>query len=292
MTLESFCKTESEATAALEHLATHLFNTHGLTLQPQKTLVLKNSDYIKRFTMSGERAEIESLGAKLQELLEAAGWEDEYEEEIDYEDLPEETQEEVNKLNLLEVLREQLSADRIDPIVSSFVLHRMKQLGLSEASTLVLEHIDKLFPVIDPAVRYLESLRSASDKSRKRIGKRVLQSLKKGATGSYERMCLLSVFTKGIEFDNEDRFERLYNEANDKDARRELMLALGRSHKKHWFQARRQEAAAMDAWSKRAFIAGYSCVSKDVRSPFYRSLRKGADILEESIIIWADANPF
>ncbi len=68
----------------------------------------------------------------------------------------------------------------------------------------MLEHIDKLFPVIDSAVRYLESLRNTSDQSRKKSsGKRVLQSLKKGATGSYERMCLLSLFTKGIEFDNE-----------------------------------------------------------------------------------------
>ncbi len=126
-----FCKTESEATAALEHLATHLFNTHGLTLQPQKTLVLKNSDYVKAAFHHERRARgNESLGAKLQELLEAEGWDDEYEEEIDYDDLPEETQEEVNKLNLLEVLREQLLADRIDPIVSSFVLHRIKQLGL------------------------------------------------------------------------------------------------------------------------------------------------------------------
>jgi hypothetical protein len=287
-----FCKTEGDATAALEHLASHLFNVHGLTLQPQKTLVLTKGDYLKRFTMSGERAEIESLGAKLQDLLEAAGWEDEYEEEIDYEDLPEATQEEVDKLNLLEVLKEQLAADRIDPIVCSFVLHRMRQLNLTEASVLVLKNIEKLFPVIDSAVRYIESLRSMSDKSRKNVGQRVLRSLKKGATGSYERMCLLSLFTKGTEFDNEDRFEQLYDETNDKDARRKLMLALGRSQKRHWFQARRQEVAAMDAWSKRAFIAGYSCVTKEVRSPFYRSLRRGADILEESVIRWADANPF
>ena len=62
-----FCKSEADATLALENLASHLFNTHGLTLQPMKTLVLKKSDYVKRFTMSGERAEIESLAAKLQE---------------------------------------------------------------------------------------------------------------------------------------------------------------------------------------------------------------------------------
>jgi hypothetical protein len=287
-----FCKSEADATLALEQLASHLFNTHGLTLQPMKTLVLRRDDYVRRFAMSGERAEIESLGAKLQDLLEAAGWEDEYEEEIDYDDLPEKTREEVDKLNLLEVLKEQISAERIDPIVSSFVLHRMKQLGLSDASKIVLENIDKLFPVIDSAVRYLESLRDIDATSRRAIGNRVLRSLNKGATSSYERMCLLSLFTRGVEFDNENQFEKLYGRCTDPAARREIMLALGRAKKTHWFQARRQEVSALDAWSRRAFIAGYSCIARDVRGPLYRSLRGGADILEQSVIDWVNANPF
>ncbi len=287
-----FCKSEGDATLALEHLASHLFNTHGLTLQPLKTLVLKKEVYMRRFTSSGERAEIESLGAKLQELLEEAGWEDEYEAEIDYDDLPEETRVEVDKLNLLEVLKEQISAERIDPIVTSFVLHRMRQLGLFEATNIVLDNIDKLFPVIDSVVRYLESLRGIGSAASRRIGKRVLQSLRKGAISSYERMCLLSLFTKGREFDNEDEFEKLYDRCTDNAARREIMLALGRAKKNYWFQARRQGVAELDAWSRRAFIAAYSCVSVDVRSPFYRSLRGGADILEKSVITWANANPF
>lgn len=257
-----FCRSEADSTLALEHLASHLFNTHDLTLQPMKTLIVRKDEYLKRFTMSGERAEIESLGAKLQELLESAGWEDEYEEEVDYDDLPEETQEEVDKLNLLEVLKEQIAAERVDPIVTSFVLHRMRQLGLSEASTVVLDSLGKLLPVIDSAVRYLESLRDLNPASRKRIGKRVLESLKKGATGSYERMCLLSLFTNGVEFDNEGAFERLYNKWNDTGTRREVMLALGRAKKVHWFQARRQGATELDAWSKRAFIAGYAVSRK------------------------------
>jgi hypothetical protein len=287
-----FCTSEADATLSLEHLASHLFNVHGLTLQPMKTLVLKKSAYIKRFTMSGERAEIESLGTKLQELLEAAGWEDEYEREIDFEGLPEETQEEVRKLNLMEILKEQIAAERIDPIVTSFVLHRMKQLGLSEAGTIVLDRMDKLFSVIDSVVRYLESLRDINPASRRRIGKRVLQSLNKGATSSYERMCLLSLFTKGVEFDNEDEFEKLHDKWQDNATRREVMFALGRAKKAYWFQARRQGLNELDAWSRRAFIAGYSCVADVARKPYYRSLRGGTDILEKSVINWADANPF
>jgi hypothetical protein len=155
---------------ALEHLASHLFNTHGLTLQPAKTVIVKKAEYTERFTMSGERAEIESVSTKLQDLLEAAVWEDEYEEEIEYDDLPEETREEIDKLNLIEILKEQISAQRLDPIVTAFVLHRLKQLGLADASSVVLANIRALFPVIDSAVRYLESLRDMSAGLRKRVG--------------------------------------------------------------------------------------------------------------------------
>jgi hypothetical protein len=106
-----FCKSRGEARRALEHVASHLFETHGLTLQPAKTLIVAKDEYVRRFAMSGERAEIESLSSKLQDLLEAAGWEDEYEEEIEYDDLPDDTREEIDKLNLLEVLEEQLDGD-------------------------------------------------------------------------------------------------------------------------------------------------------------------------------------
>lgn len=51
-----FCTSEVQARRALEHLAMHLFETHGLTLQPAKTEILTKQEYLRRFTESGERA--------------------------------------------------------------------------------------------------------------------------------------------------------------------------------------------------------------------------------------------
>lgn len=167
------------------------------------------------------------------------------------------------------------------------------EYSADEASPVVLDNIARLFPIIDSVVRYLESLRDTNVSLRRRMGKRVLQNLKKGATSSYERICLLSLFTQGAEVDNENEFERLYDRWTDNGARRKIILALGRAKKIHWFQARRQGVAELDPWSRRAFIAGYSCcLPPDVRTPFYRSLRGGADILERAVIDWAGAHPF
>jgi len=115
-----FCASEVQAMKALEHIAMHLFETHGLTLQPAKTEILTKEEYLRRFTESGQRAEIENLTSRLQDLLEEAGWEDEYEEEIDYDSLPEETRVEIDRLNLVEVLREQLERERIDGVIVGF----------------------------------------------------------------------------------------------------------------------------------------------------------------------------
>jgi hypothetical protein len=288
-----FCRSEGDARRALEYLAIHLFENHGLTLQPMKTVVVPKAEYVERFAVSGERVEVESVTGKLQDLLEAAGWEDEYDDEIEYDDLPDEIKQEVDKLNLVQVLQEQIELDRSDPVVMSFILQRLRQLGIDDAARIVLKNLGKLHHVIDSVVRYLESLRDLNGPLRKRIGAKVIAAARRATTGSYERGCLLSLFTKGREFDNEERFEVLCEELReDAAAQRELMLALGRAHKEHWFQTRRRQLAELQPWSRRAFIAGFSCVSKDAREPFYRSLRSGVDILEKAVIKWASDYPF
>lgn len=287
-----FCRSERDAREALEHLAMHLFETHGLTLQPMKTLLVPKSEYVGRFAVSGERTEMESLTSRLQDLLEAAGWEDEYEEEIEYDDLPDDIREEVDRLNLVHVLEEQVALERSDPVILGFVLHRLRQLGIEEASKIVLTNLHKLYHVIDSVVRYLESLRRLSQTTRTRIGAKVIAAARKPTTSIYVRMCLLSLFTHSEEFDNQNRFEKLFAEFQDSPTRRELMLALARAHKSHWFHARKRNLGELEPWSRRAFIAGASCLAGDARGPFYRSLREGADVLERAVIKWASDNPF
>lgn len=224
--------------------------------------------------------------------MDEAGWENEYEDEIDYDSLPEDTQEEIDRLNLVQVLTEQLEMERIDPVIVGFVLYRLRQLGIDDGAGVVLENLDKLSPVIDSVVKYLESLRDLDRRSRYRIGRVVLAAARRSTTGAYERMCLLSLFTKGPEFDNENAFERLYEASAEPAVRREIILALGRAHKAYWFQARRRLIDQFDPWSRRAFIAAYSCTPQEQRTPFYRSLRDTGDVLDKAVMKWAADHPF
>jgi hypothetical protein len=79
-----FCGTEAEARSALEHLARTLFENHGHTLQPDKTDILQARHYLARFDISHERLEAESLTGRFHELIEEAGFDDDYHADLDY----------------------------------------------------------------------------------------------------------------------------------------------------------------------------------------------------------------
>ncbi len=211
---------------------------------------------------------------------------------MDLEDLPQDIREEIDRLNMVEVLKEQIDAEQQDVVVVRFVLHRLRQLEIEDAVDDVLESLDKLRPAIDEVVEYLSELRDADRRIRLRIGRKVLTASKLPSNGSYERMCLLSLFTKDDEFNHADRFEQLYDRFSDPVTRRELILAMGRAGLDHWFMANRLDYRSLEPWSRRAFLAAFSCVDEDAAVHFYRSLRRGADVLERAVIKWAQSSPF
>jgi hypothetical protein len=124
-----FCRTEADARHRLEFLARQLFELYGLTLQSTKTAIHPVKTYRTRFFVTPERLEAESLETRFEELLKMAGVEHEYGESIDYDDLPEEVQAEIDGLNLAEVVREQIRSEKYDPILVSLLLQRLGQLG-------------------------------------------------------------------------------------------------------------------------------------------------------------------
>jgi len=287
-----FCLNEIEARRALELLAGMLFENHGHTLQPGKTDILTVREYLKRFDISAERVEAESLTSRFHHLMIEAGLNDDYHAGRDYDDLSPEVQEQIDGMNLVALFNEQVGTERSDPVIMRILLHRMAQLNIDDIVDDLLANLESLTHVMDSVVNYLAALRRLDEQRRYSIGKRVLDSLALPTMGTYERFCLISLFTKNSEFNQGGLFESLLTRFPEPAIRRELVLALGRAGQSHWFMANRRGLPAMDPWTRRAFLAGFSCVSSDARSPFYRSLRGGADALETAVIRWAEANPF
>ena len=283
-----FCKDKREAYEKLAFLANVLFENHGLTLQQHKTQIMPLDDFIVRFLSTEKEAEINKLSETFKNIL------DSFYEEIEWDDLSEEQQEEISALNLHGILEEQSELDEIDIPLTRFVLRRLAQLGSKESLDLVLDNIDKLYPVALDVIRYIQGLRDVDKEQRHEIGLRLLKLIGNSITSHLEfhRMWLLSTFTHDSEYDNEELFPAIFSDCPDQFTQREIILALGRSKKDEWFRTRKRKVFDFSHWMRRALLLAGSCLPSDERNHWYQSLEPRLDQLELAVTKWARQNPF
>lgn len=289
-----FCPNEREAHGSLALLANVLFENHALTLQQHKTRILPVEQFQQRYLETGSTKERDSLSERFQEILDEIGIEDWY-EEIDYDDLDEEVQQEIDSLNLGGILNEQIElGDDLDLNVTRFVLRRLAQINDHSCLRPVLENVEGLYPVFKDVLVYVTSMRRVDATYRREVGKYLIGLMDKSVVGhlDYHKGWILNTFTQGEEWDNEDVFATLYNTNTDTFSRRELILALGRAGKDHWFKTRKRDVFRLEPWERRAFLAGASCLPGDESKHWYRSIARRLDPLEKAVVSWAKANPF
>jgi len=288
-----FAKNHGEAYRALAFLAEVLYRNHGLTLQPQKTHVLSSKDFRTRYLSTPEEREIDSLYDKFQQLIRELGLSDPY-EEIDYSDLDQEQQELIDSLNLNELFQEEVEKSDIDFGIIKFVLRRMGQLGDDSLVDEIFDKLDTLYPAFSDIIQYFNNLRNLKTTRYHEIGKRVIDLLGESLVSEleYHRIWALDLFTHTTQWDNEKRFFKMFGEAKDAFSRRKLILAMGRSHQRHWFQSQWRNLANESPWPKRALLAGASCMAPDARKHWYKSIMPQLDELEKAVVKWVKANPF
>lgn len=289
-----FATSYSEAYRHIAFLAEVLFRNHGLTLQPQKTNILKKATFADRFVSTAEDRELDSLHARFHQLMYELGLTNPY-EMIEYDDLDTAHQILVDSLNLSELFREQIEADgELDLGIVKFVLRRMGQLGDDSLVDYILESLDLLHPAFPDIINYFRNLRHLSAEQRQKIGNHVLNLLEDSIISEldYHRMWALDLFTRSTEWENESRFFALLGSARDLLSRRKLILAMGRSSQRHWFQSQWRSLFDEPAWPRRALIAGASCMPPDARRHWYRSIEARLDPLEKAVMKWAKHCPF
>lgn len=288
-----FSPDERTAYIQLAYLANVLYENHGLTLQQNKTMIVP----VERFKIMnmGESGHVrKSLAERFEEILEKLGIEEWY-EPIDYDDLDEDTQKQIDSLNLVGLLKEQLESESdLNLSVTRFVLRRLGQLDDADCVQLVLDNVQRLYPVFPDVLRYLTSIRRYSADERRTIGERLLTLIDENVVGHLEfyRSWILHTFTHDREWDNEDRFVELFNKYSDEFTRRELVLALGRAGQVTWFKSRKRDYNGLSPWVKRAFIRAASCLPGDEARFWYRSVMPQLDELEKVVAKWAQEHPF
>lgn len=288
-----FATSSTDAYRSLAFLANQLYEIHGLTLQPKKTWVMTVDEFRDRYLREPEDREIEALREDFRQLLEDIGVEDAY-ADLEYDDLEDDQKELVDGLNLKAIFEGEAAKDEPDLSVLRFVLRRMGQLGSPELVDSVLAEIESIHPVFPEIVRYLSQLRHLNPGERAEIGQRWLDLLEDSVLTEleYHRTWALNVFAAGTDWNNEERLVPLLAMLPDTHSRRQILLALGRSHARHWFSANRRSLFNESPWVRRAFLAGASCMAEDQRKHWYRSVDARLDVLEKAVVRWVIDTPF
>lgn len=289
-----FFKDKKSAYEGLALLANTLFENHGLTLQQHKTEILDVEKFCQKYLQTERWAEHDSLSEKFRDILDKIGIEDPY-GEIEYDDLEPELQEEIDSLNLQELLREQIDlGERIDYSLTRFVLRRLGQINDQTGIALVLKNIELLYPIFKDVLGYISEIRRITPELRHKIGNYLIGLLENSIVGHlpYHKCWILNIFTHDREWDNEKRFQGLYNSIHDEFSRRELVSAMGRAGQGYWFKSLKRNLSQFGPWEKRAFIAAASCLPGDEAKHWYASIKPSLDKLEQAVVVWVKDNPY
>jgi hypothetical protein len=289
-----FCDSERSAYSALAFLANTLFEHHGLTLQQHKTYIQSREDFLERNGENETDIERRSLSERFEAILQSVGINNPY-SAIDYDDLDEGVQEQIDALNLGEILHEQISStEPLDILITRFALRRLAQLGDQEATANVLANIQRLYPVFKDSLAYLTAIRSALPVEKHATGRRILNLINHDIVGHLEfhRAWILSTFTQNGDWNNAEHFIPIFNRYDDPLTRREAILALGRAGKSEWFKGRKRRYEDFDPLQRRAFLAAASCLPGDEAEHWYRAVAPRLDELEKAVVDWALLTPF
>ncbi len=288
-----FCNSRQEAYKCLARLANALHDSHGLTLQAQKTKILTSQEFIDQILETDEQKEIKSLVDGFDDIIDGLGLQNPY-DPIDYDDLSPEIQAKINGLNLENLLYEQLAKDEIDIPTTKFLINRLGRLKRTEPLDNILAAIDNLHPVLSEIVRYLSEIgEGLSQEKRQEIGALILSKLQDSVVSNLEfnKMQIMSVFAGTNNWGNTERLARYYNFESDAFFRRTVLLALGKSGQDFWLRTKKVSLDQMSVWDKRAFLYAASCFPKDERDHWYNAIQKSRDELERYVMAWASKNP-
>ena len=284
-----FCNSRQLAYQYLILLANTLYNSHGLTLQPQKTKILSSDNFVNDVLETEERKELQSLTDGFEEIASQLGLDNPY-QPIEYDDLAPEFRKQIDGLNLESLLIKQLKSESMDISMMRFLISRLGQLKRTGPLDNLLIDIDKIYPVFAEFVRYLAQVTDIiRPDGREKVGGFLLGKLQNSVVSHLEfhRMLIMSLFAGGREWGNADKLAGYYDVIPDDWFRRCLIIALGKAGQDYWLRAKKPSVENMPPWQKRAFIYAASCFENDEMKHWYYAIRPRLDNLEKYIVTWA-----
>lgn len=275
-----FADTANLAEYGLRVLGETLIQNHGLTLQPAKTKVLSAREYLERHLAPHSEKEAERRA-----VLEVFG-DDPY-EATSYDDLDEDQKKELDAFNLSGMLRDALTeSENVDYREVSFILGRLSALQKPELIPIVLENLERLYPVAHAVASFFSKFTSLDNRMRHEVADALLNPIlhdREAHPSEYYSIWALSVFQQGSDWDHADKLIRIVRETSSDTVRRYASLALASVGTRAEAVALREYLPTGSALSRTAMLLATRRLGRDERKHLRQSLRL-TDSLEKLCI--------
>ena len=276
-----FADSAKNAEYGLRVLGETLFSNHGLTLQAAKTKVLTAADYLERHLTLHSEKEVSRRA-----LLDIFG-DDSY-EITSYEDLDDEKKAEIDAFNLSGMLTDALGEDQnVDYREVAFILGRLSALQKPELIPIVLQNLERLYPVADAVATFFTRFTSLDAGTRRSIAEALLAPIlneRESRPSEYYSIWALSIFEQDNKWDHAEQLIRSFRETSSDSVRRYAALALKAAGTRAEAMALREHLASGSSLCRTAILLATTKLGKDERRHLRQSLRLN-DSLEKLCVV-------
>jgi hypothetical protein len=263
-----FAERIQDAEYGLRVLAETLFQHHGLTLQTAKTKTMAAQEYVERNLTIHSEKEINR-----RKLLELFG-DNEYDLST-YDELDDDEKKEVDAFNLSEMLKEALEGESVDYREVQFILGRLSALQKPELIPIVLENLERLYPVAESVTTFFNQFKSLTPSQASEIGSSLLAPILKmsdARPSEYYSVWILSIFQNHKSWNHADELLRIFRETNSDTVRRFAALALATSGTRSQALAVKEYLGSGSPLCRTASLLATAKLPKDERQYFAKSL--------------------
>ena len=224
-----FAKDFASAQRAIFDLSRWLYEEHELTLQSEKTHILKVEDYSNAM-LSGLEDHLSGKENILSLLLGAYGHNSDQGEAGDVE----KGMDDLRAVELLEMLVDAIAGDdKVDYRVIDFAVRRLLRISLDpqtaeEILAVLVENIEALSPVIENVAKLISALVPKSVQRRGRVARRLLRSTSEIGFIDHHAVWILTVFAQDERWGGKEKLIELFMCSESDAVKRYAALAAAR----------------------------------------------------------------
>ncbi|SHJ88517.1 RNA-directed DNA polymerase, partial [Desulfofundulus thermosubterraneus] len=280
-----FCNSKVQARTTLYTIAEILDKQQRLMLQRQKTKIFERSDFQDYCRCMVEDRPINDLEAKILNIIRKYSNGNPYQtvllSQVSDDDLKMFTPDIINT-----ILEDYLNQTEPNYVRLRWFIRRLTQVGHPSAIDFCITNFNALIPALSEVCRYFISIGNHPQTEWPYIGAQLIELLDNEIISSneYFQMSILSLFNKKTELNQVHRILGKYGNASP-NIRREILLVALANNCADWIRELKEQYAAMDLWTKRAFLAACKLLPVEERK-FFTKIVDRKNLLDGLLVRW------